>query len=36
MTHDSPNFYKAIGAVPMDEWTRYRLTGDAMQRMANG
>lgn len=30
----SINFYKAIGAVPMDEWTTYRLTGEAMQRMA--
>ncbi|GAA0516730.1 N-acetyltransferase [Saccharopolyspora subtropica] len=25
------NFYKAAGAVPMDEWTVYRLTGDALR-----
>ncbi|MER7009815.1 GNAT family N-acetyltransferase [Saccharopolyspora sp. NPDC000359] len=24
------NFYKAAGAVPMDEWTVYRLTGEAL------
>src|SRR5262249_55450301 len=23
-------FYRALGAVPMDEWTVYRLTGDAL------
>lgn len=23
-------FYKSLGAVPMDEWTVYRLTGDAL------
>jgi GNAT superfamily N-acetyltransferase len=27
-------FYRAIGAVPMDEWTVYRLTGDALKRLA--
>jgi hypothetical protein len=26
----SINFYKAAGAIPMDEWTVYRLTGDAL------
>ncbi|MGW7444749.1 N-acetyltransferase family protein [Kitasatospora sp. NPDC054795] len=26
----SIDFYKAIGAVPMDEWTVYRLTGEAL------
>ncbi|MFE7561405.1 GNAT family N-acetyltransferase [Kitasatospora sp. NPDC057500] len=26
----SIDFYKALGAVPMDEWTVYRLTGDAL------
>ncbi|WP_184729079.1 GNAT family N-acetyltransferase [Saccharopolyspora phatthalungensis] len=25
------NFYKAVGAIPMDEWTAYRLTGDALR-----
>lgn len=28
------NFYKAIGAVPMDEWTVFRLTGDALAKLA--
>lgn len=27
-------FYKSLGAVPMDEWTNYRVTGDALERMA--
>jgi GNAT superfamily N-acetyltransferase len=27
-------FYRSLGAVPMDEWTVYRLTGDALQRLA--
>jgi GNAT superfamily N-acetyltransferase len=30
----SIRFYQAIGATPMDEWTRYRLTGEALQRLA--
>jgi GNAT superfamily N-acetyltransferase len=25
-------FYKALGAVPMDEWTTMRLTGDALAK----
>src|SRR5262245_12725968 len=25
-------FYEALGAVPLDEWTVYRLTGEALQR----
>lgn len=29
----SINFYKSLGAVPMDEWTIFRLTGDALQRL---
>ena len=28
-------FYQAIGARPMDEWTVYRLTGDALVRFAS-
>jgi GNAT superfamily N-acetyltransferase len=24
-------FYKSLGAQPMDEWTTYRLTGDALE-----
>jgi GNAT superfamily N-acetyltransferase len=27
-------FYKAIGAVPMDEWTIFRVTGEALNRLA--
>ena len=26
--------YRRAGAVPMDEWTEYRLTGDALERLA--
>ncbi len=28
------DFYKSIGAVPQDEWVRYRLTGEALARFA--
>lgn len=28
------HFYRSIGAQPMDEWTVYRLTGDALARLA--
>ncbi len=28
-------FYKKLGAVPMDEWTTYRVTGDALRRLAD-
>ena len=27
-------FYKALGAVPMDEWTVFRLTGEALVALA--
>jgi GNAT superfamily N-acetyltransferase len=27
------DFYKSLGAEPMEEWTTYRLTGEALQRM---
>ena len=27
-------FYKALGALPMDEWTVFRLTGDALDALA--
>lgn len=30
----SINFYKSLGATPMDEWTVYRLTGDTLAKMA--
>lgn len=26
----SINFYKSLGAVPLEEWTIYRVTGDAL------
>lgn len=29
------DFYQGLGAVPMDEWTIYRVTGDALTRLAN-
>jgi GNAT superfamily N-acetyltransferase len=29
------NFYRSIGAVPMDEWTTFRVTGDALNRLAS-
>jgi len=28
-------FYRSIGARPMNEWTVYRLTGDAISRLAD-
>ena len=28
------NFYKNLGAKPMDEWTVYRLAGESLQRLA--
>lgn len=27
-------FYQKLGAVPMDEWTKYRLTGEALKSLA--
>ena len=30
----SIDFYLSLGAQPMDEWTTYRLTGDALINMA--
>ena len=32
----SIGFYKSLGAVPMDEWTTFRLTGDAIGKVADG
>ena len=31
----SIDFYLSLGAVPMDEWTIYRLTGTKLEEMAN-
>ena len=30
----SIQFYKKLGAVPLDEWTKYRLTGEALERLS--
>jgi GNAT superfamily N-acetyltransferase len=30
----SIEFYKGLGAVPMDEWTVYRVSGDALPKLA--
>jgi GNAT superfamily N-acetyltransferase len=32
----SIDFYRRLGAMPMDEWTVFRLTGDALARVAAG
>jgi GNAT superfamily N-acetyltransferase len=29
-------FYKSLGATPMDEWTVFRVTGDALDKLAHG
>lgn len=31
----SIDFYKSLGAITMDEWSTYRLTGDALSSVAN-
>jgi len=31
----SIEFYKSLGAVPLDDWTLFRLTGDALHRVAS-
>jgi GNAT superfamily N-acetyltransferase len=30
----SIGFYKKLGATPMDDWTTFRLTGEALERLA--
>jgi GNAT superfamily N-acetyltransferase len=30
----SIGFYRTLGAVPLDEWTTFRLTGAALERLA--
>jgi GNAT superfamily N-acetyltransferase len=27
-------FYRKLGAVPLDDWTKYRLTGEALENLA--
>jgi hypothetical protein len=29
-------FYKKLGATPLDEWTVFRLTGEALEEVAKG
>ncbi len=31
---DAIKFYERLGAQPMDEWTTYRVTGEALERLA--
>ena len=31
----SIEFYKSLGAVPMDEWTVYRVSGDALRALGS-
>ncbi len=31
----SIDFYRSMGAVPMDEWTVYRVTGKTLEKMAD-
>lgn len=31
----SINFYKSIGAIPMDEWTVFRVHNEALYKLAN-
>ena len=31
----SIDFYLSLGAVPMDEWTVYRLVGDSLKKLAD-
>lgn len=33
---DAIGFYRALGAVPMDEWTTFRVTGAALVQLAGG
>jgi GNAT superfamily N-acetyltransferase len=31
----SINFYRALGAAPMNDWTVFRVTGDELDKLAN-
>ena len=31
----SIDFYQSLGAIPMDEWTVFRLSGDALKKFAD-
>ena len=30
----SIDFYRSLGAVPMEEWTVYRVTGETLKKLA--
>ena len=30
----SIDFYRALGAIPMDDWTTYRLTGETLKKLS--
>ena len=32
----SIGFYRSLGAIPLDEWTQFRLTGAALHELAGG
>ena len=29
-------FYRALGAVPLEDWTMFRVTGEALEKLARG
>ena len=33
---DAQGFYRSLGAAPQDEWTTWRLTGDALRQLVSG
>ena len=33
---DAIRFYRSVGAIPMDQWTTFRVTGDALEALAQG
>ena len=33
---DAIRFYRSLGALPMDQWTTYRVAGDALTALARG
>ncbi len=32
--HPAIKFYRSLGAVPMEEWTTYRITGETLKKLA--
>ena len=33
-TSPSIDFYRSLGAIPMDDWTTYRLTGETLKKLS--